>query len=258
MRSYMRVNNKSPHPIRFRGVTPPRSYQRCHPAYLECLSKQNDSIRERRLERPKILKVPKCSVCWEPLASQDCIILQKCQHSIHIGCLQDHVDHQIRDGARMIKCPIEGCAEKIQENDLQYLIKESPYVQKLLKNNRLKYEVARYPHLFAHCPTPDCNSNIRLQDFQVRYYCDECRKEVCLECKTGWHYNLTCGQFKQQIELQNDKAFLNLASQKGLKQCPQCRYWIEKNEGCNHITCYICKTQFCYGCGTRNNVACCK
>ncbi len=32
------------------------------------------------------------------------------------------------------------------------------------------------------------------------------------------------------------------------KQCPSCKYWVEKNEGCNHMTCR-CGKQFCYVCG---------
>lgn len=32
------------------------------------------------------------------------------------------------------------------------------------------------------------------------------------------------------------------------KQCPNCKFWVEKNQGCDHMTCR-CKYQFCYVCG---------
>ena len=33
------------------------------------------------------------------------------------------------------------------------------------------------------------------------------------------------------------------------KQCPHCNAPIEKNEGCNKITCWRCSTNFCWLCG---------
>ena len=35
-----------------------------------------------------------------------------------------------------------------------------------------------------------------------------------------------------------------------MKKCLRCRFWIQKNQGCNHITC-ICKNEFCYICGKK-------
>ena len=34
---------------------------------------------------------------------------------------------------------------------------------------------------------------------------------------------------------------------KDWKRCPRCHMFIEKNEGCNHMTC-LCSHQFCYVC----------
>ena len=45
-----------------------------------------------------------------------------------------------------------------------------------------------------------------------------------------------------------DDKFDSIAKSKLYKQCQACKYWIERNEGCDHMKC-ICKNEFCYACG---------
>lgn len=50
--------------------------------------------------------------------------------------------------------------------------------------------------------------------------------------------------FKQK----NDEAFEKFVKGKKFKQCPKCMFWVEKNQGCDHMTCR-CHYEFCYKCG---------
>ena len=47
---------------------------------------------------------------------------------------------------------------------------------------------------------------------------------------------------------EDDKKFFEFAKGAKFKQCPKCKFWVEKSEGCDHMTCK-CTFQFCYKCG---------
>ena len=34
-----------------------------------------------------------------------------------------------------------------------------------------------------------------------------------------------------------DDAFMKFVTGKKFKQCPKCKFWVEKNQGCDHMTC---------------------
>ncbi len=33
-----------------------------------------------------------------------------------------------------------------------------------------------------------------------------------------------------------------------VKQCPNCKIWVQKIDGCNHVSCSMCKYAFCFVC----------
>ena len=45
----------------------------------------------------------------------------------------------------------------------------------------------------------------------------------------------------------DDQKFDEFVKGQKFKQCPKCKYWVEKNQD-NHMT-YICSMPFCYVCG---------
>jgi hypothetical protein len=57
------------------------------------------------------------------------------------------------------------------------------------------------------------------------------------------------------LNANGQKLFEEAIRSKGWKQCPKCNIYIERNEGCDHMTCRNCKCNFCYVCGKydRNN-----
>ena len=90
------------------------------------------------------------------------------------------------------------------------------------------------------CPFPDCESYAEKKGEKKYVSCKKGHK-FCFNCLKAWHENEEC-------DTSVDKSFEKWRDSDKVKRCPKCKYFIEKNEGCNHITCYNCKYQFCWLC----------
>ena len=85
-----------------------------------------------------------------------------------------------------------------------------------------------------------------------------CNTQWCFDCGKEPHWPATCEQTADYIEeavkrgnINTKSGATNLAhfpSWRNTKKCPKCRNAIEKNEGCIHMTCPICRYEFCWGC----------
>ena len=67
------------------------------------------------------------------------------------------------------------------------------------------------------------------------------KHEFCSKCKSIWNKTHKCEKDAEFVKYSNE----NLDK---LKKCPKCGTWIEKNRGCNHMTCFVCKYEFCWLC----------
>ena len=120
-----------------------------------------------------------------------------------------------------------------------------------LENISLNYLVENYPNEITYCPTPGCKYICSYDKNEFNLICPLCHKSYCLQCKTEWHQNLTCEEYqksKKKEDDENDIKFEEYVKGNNFKQCPNCKRWVEKTEGCDHIFC-PCGTHFCYNCG---------
>lgn len=102
------------------------------------------------------------------------------------------------------------------------------------------------------CPTPGCPALFELENNQETYKCPSCKNSYCLRCRTESHKGLTCAQVREMNNLPpEDKNFMMFARGAHYKQCPSCSFWVEKSDGCDHMTCR-CKYEFCYKCGGKH------
>jgi len=83
-----------------------------------------------------------------------------------------------------------------------------------------------------------------LKSQKVVLVCKKNQHAFCNLCKKYSHGDSDCGK---KLEEEYRRMVKN---NRNIRKCPRCDFFIEKNHGCNHMTCYNreCKYQFCWLC----------
>ncbi|PPR00252.1 hypothetical protein CVT24_005020 [Panaeolus cyanescens] len=74
--------------------------------------------------------------------------------------------------------------------------------------------------------------------------CPSCFATFCPKCDDS-HEDMTCERWKAHKN--SDDEHEGLRSH-GFKKCANCKIWVDKVDGCNHITCAKCESHFCWLC----------
>jgi ariadne-1 len=78
----------------------------------------------------------------------------------------------------------------------------------------------------------------------------KCGVKICWKCKEIAHAPLACRLVSAWKTLASDEdVLLTTWAKKSTKPCPNCHTRIEKNGGCNHMSCTSCRFEFCWICG---------
>ncbi|XP_061410014.1 E3 ubiquitin-protein ligase RNF217 isoform X2 [Lethenteron reissneri] len=82
--------------------------------------------------------------------------------------------------------------------------------------------------------------------------CPKCHVLWCFACHAPWHEGVSCKDYRGGDKLlQRWAGQVNVQGQRNAQKCPRCKVHIQKTEGCNHMICSQCETNFCYRCGER-------
>ena len=101
----------------------------------------------------------------------------------------------------------------------------------------------------AWCPTPGCPAAFEFDDQLDNYKCPACHKHYCLKCRVEYHKGMSCQEYRINNKFDDkDKKFIEFVRGHKFKQCPNCKFWVERAEGCSTMTCK-CGQEFCYHCG---------
>jgi ariadne-1 len=104
------------------------------------------------------------------------------------------------------------------------------------------------------CPSPNCvfavDCKVKSRDLGrivPTVNCD-CGHQFCFGCTLNDHQPAPCNLVKKWLKkCEDDSETANWISA-NTKECPRCHSTIEKNGGCNHMTCRKCRHEFCWMC----------
>lgn len=188
-----------------------------------------------------------CLICYQKITLAEYIPFATCSDLYHVECLKMHLDYEINEKKVPICCP--KCKKPIENSDLSVRLDQSAFEK--YEKFRMEKLVEQNPDEYSCCPTADCQY-IFIPNGITQFNCPICHKHYCLLCRVESHFNLTCSEYKEINSnldyTDEDKRFMTYAISSKCKQCPKCKFWVEKSRGCNHMTCR-CLYEFCYLCG---------
>jgi hypothetical protein len=195
----------------------------------------------------------KCDICLEQLYGEDFWPLTVCGHTFHIKCLGMHFHSKIQERQFPLKCPAVRCGQDAQQVDIHEVL-DTEDIRKY-EDFYFKKFVEERSNEYSWCPTAGCEY-VFIYDHHnpmgANFLCPLCLQNYCLDCRVQYHTGKSCGEYKadkiNSTFSKDDEQFLSFVKGAKFKQCGKCKFWVERNQGCNHMTCR-CGYQFCYQCG---------
>ncbi|OAX40907.1 hypothetical protein K503DRAFT_713636 [Rhizopogon vinicolor AM-OR11-026] len=201
-----------------------------------------------------------CPICFDD--SQTSFLALSCDHSFCISCWAAYITSKIREeGEHAVRCMAEGCA----------LVAPDPFVVSTLANSGedeggrtrerfqellVRHFVSANPHL-KYCPYPSCTYTVSCPSASSRsslttmvptVSCGASHK-FCFGCHVDSdHRPVVCPIAKMWLKKCRDDSETANWIKSNTKECSKCQSTIEKNGGCNHMTCKKCKHEFCWVC----------
>ncbi|KAK3346681.1 hypothetical protein B0T25DRAFT_461451 [Lasiosphaeria hispida] len=193
-----------------------------------------------------------CDICCEEgpgLAS----FAIKCGHRYCVDCYRHYLSQKIKEEgeAARIQCPSDGCDLIVDARSLDLLV--NPELKERY-HELLNRTYVEDKDTLKWCPAPDCQNAIECGvkkkdlDKVVPTVSCLCAHRFCFGCILSDHQPAPCELVKKWLKkCADDSETANWISA-NTKECPKCNSTIEKNGGCNHMTCRKCKHEFCWMC----------
>lgn len=197
--------------------------------------------------------VRQCIVCLDqhPISDFPVMITSDCQHVSNI--CREGIQNTINAGLTerdwdKIRCPVPDCTAIFQHHDMRVHLSDKDFQR--YDTIALRSHLSKNPN-FHQCPRPGCPQG-QIADGTI-FNCTFCGGLFCIIHRSEWHTGETCQEYDDRISgrrTRREEVATVQTIERTTRQCPnsECRVRIEKDDGCDHMTCQQCKHQFCWLC----------
>jgi len=182
-----------------------------------------------------------CGVCMETIESKDIPKIKlPCKHYFCIDCWKEYLKEKINNAnVYKLTCMQSKCNFILEEKFIKAILDQDVDLQQKYDKFLNRKKLMDSNKKIKFCPFPDCDGYAE-KKFKKYVKCNN-GHEFCFECGAAPHGLKACSKII-------DEGFEEWKSHTLVKRCPNCKFWTEKNEGCNHMTCSQCRFQWCWVC----------
>ncbi|XP_050365774.1 probable E3 ubiquitin-protein ligase ARI10 [Argentina anserina] len=204
-----------------------------------------------------------CGICFQEYnissgSTISAILTASCGHPYCRACWAGYIGTCINEGGSaclMLRCPEPKCSAAIGPDLIHNVLVMSENKEKALYDKYKRYLLRSYVdnhRKIKWCPAPNCDYAVQFDSLGEMVSYDVscvCSRSYCWNCTDENHRPVDCKTVKNWLLKNQDDSHNGQWIMANTKPCPKCKRSIEKNEGCNHMTCRSpCFYQFCWYC----------
>jgi len=196
-----------------------------------------------KARQSKALDEFECPICRGDGPSK--VTALACGHTYCDTCWGRYLTMKVNEADTQIICPEPSCTLHVPEDVVGALCSAETLAK---YRNYVLESFVNESRTTVWCPRPACGLAVDVSTSSSKYVSCAQGHSFCVKCRAEAHAPADCDIVNAWMKkCDDDSETFNWLSA-NTQDCPKCHACIEKNGGCNHMTCRKCKFEFCWVC----------